>query len=107
MSKTKTTLRLFSAEEKSIMNKWLNIPKGHRLPADEVEAFCKKYNRKVIAIYQYIQRTRNAKFTSKESNIVKPTENLTTLRRNEFVIPVTNWELRSENGQTNLILKFK
>lgn len=107
MSKTKTTLRLFSSEEKSILNKWINVPKGQRLPTAEVEAFCKKYNRKLVAVYQYLQRARNGKIASKQSNIVKPTENLTTLRRNEFVIPVSNWELRSENGQTNLILKFK
>lgn len=110
MAKTKRILdyRLFSAEEKSIMNKWVSYPKGTKLPSDEVETFCKSYNRKPIAVYQYLQRQRASKnFTKTSSNIIKPTQDLSTLRRNEFVIPVTNWELRSENGVTNLILKFK
>lgn len=114
MSKTSPKLRFFSEQEKAILDKWAALPKGHQAPKQEVEAFCKKYNRTVTSIYQYKERFRKnlvdnnvASSNAKQPAVVKPTQDLSTLRRNEFVIPVTSWELRSENGQTNLILKFK
>jgi hypothetical protein len=102
------SLRLFSQEEKKFLSKLVSLPVKAKFPADIVEEFCRKFDRKPVAVYQFVQRERRRlNVQPPVSPIVAPTKDLTTLRRNEFVIPVTNWELRSENGHTNLILKFK
>lgn len=102
-------LRLFSQDEKDFLSSLVSLPAKARFPQDVVESFCKKFKRKPVAVYQYVQRERKRLNTIEKSvtTAVSPTKDLTTLRRNEFVIPVTNWELRTENGNTSLILKFK
>lgn len=105
--------KFYSEEEKQILAKLVNLPKGRKIEGFSIKDFCKKYDRSVSSVHQYISNTRfrQGRLTTNVSNTKENTKNITkdlsTLRRNEFVIPVTSWELNTENGQTNLILKFK
>lgn len=112
----KKSFKFYSEEEKQILSELVNLPLGKRVQVLQnfsMEDFCKKYNRTVSSVQQYISNTRykQGKRTSNVSNVKSDTKTITkdlsTLRRNEFVIPVTSWELNTENGQTNLVLKFK
>lgn len=106
MSKNKA--RFFTAEEKEFLTKFLATPKGRPHPQDLVNEFCKKYKRDIRSIYQYVNRVRHNKVAGMQKTVTSPvTTDFTSIKRNEFVIPVTNWELRTQDGQTSLILKFK
>lgn len=119
MAKTKKpSVRFFSAEEKEFLKQFLNTPKGGVHPPELVSEFCTKFDRDIRGIYQYVSRYRNNKIANLDSAPVEKQKavpvkstpvvtDFTAIKRNEFIIPVTNWELRTENGQTNLILKFK
>jgi hypothetical protein len=114
MAKTKKPgVRFFSAEEKVYLDKFVAVPKRKKFPKELVQEFCTKFNRDVRSIYQYTNRFRNNKIVNVDKASAKTEKtspvltDFTAIKRNEFIIPVTNWELRTENGQTNLILKFK
>lgn len=113
MATKAVSLRLFTSEEKAFLSSLISLPPKARFPEDIVDNFCKKFKRKPVAVYQYVTRERKRLIMMEKSVtpdvpvVTTPTKDLSTLRRNEFVIPVTNWELRTENGTTSLILKFK
>ena len=112
MAKTKKpAVRFFSEEEKVFLQKFLATPKRQAHPAELVNEFCTKFNRDIRSIYQYVNRHRNGLIVGAHKEPKKTSTpvvtDFTVIKRNEFIIPVTNWELRTENGQTSLILKFK
>jgi len=115
MAKTNPSrARFFTEEEKEFLKRFLETPKGQSHPPALVKEFCKKFDRDLRSIIQYTTRYRRNNAVATESvapvkrEKVKPVmTDFTAIKRNEFIIPVTNWELRTENGQTNLILKFK
>jgi hypothetical protein len=111
---TSNKRRFFNEEEKEYLKRFLETPKGQSHPPALVKEFCKKFDRDLRSIIQYTTRMRRNNAIGTESiapvkkEKVKPVvTDFTAIKRNEFIIPVTNWELRTENGQTNLILKFK
>lgn len=115
MAKTKKpAVRFFSEEEKQFLNKFLEFPKHARYPKELVTEFCKKYKRDLKSIRQYVYRYNSGAIVNKTTTPTKTvaasspiTTDFTAVKRNEFIIPVTNWELRTQDGQTSLILKFK
>lgn len=97
-------LRFYTQEEKNELQKFVDAPKFSHNKL-ELEKFCKKYKRNYASVRVYIRNTRK-KYTETPTTTTSMTKT-PTLKRNEFVIPVTKWELQtSEQGDVMLILKF-
>lgn len=115
------TNNYFTPEEKKQLDKLAKLPKRSPYPKDVLQEFIKKYNRSLTAIYQYIERKRNSlaeqsveettpvvkRGRPKKENSIPSTINSAVLAKNQFIIPISNWEISTQNGQTRLILKFK
>lgn len=103
--------RLYTPEEKAVLQKFVDAPKfSHH--KDEIDKFCKKYKRTYQSVSQYISNTRrrspNKTLANTTISVKKNNSKITspTLRRNEFVIPVNNWELQTSEEGVMLVLKF-
>lgn len=93
----------YSQSEVSLLNKV--VESREKLTKDLLESISDKINRPVSSIQQYIYKQRGKLgYSTKSSN--KISEGVGKFRQGEFVIPVKDWEVRSENGNTLLVLKF-
>lgn len=101
-------LRFYTEEEKNELEKFVKAPKGTYNKA-EIEKFCKKYKRNNVSVGVYICKARKKLAETsnvKTPTVKKPAVNTPVLKRNEFVIPVTNWEVRTSTEGVMLVLKF-
>lgn len=76
---------------------------GSPVTTETIKAFCKKYNRSFYSAANTVYRMRKRLGKSKNQ---KPEKVSTMLKKNEFVIPIYNWEIRKDGDVTNLVLKF-
>lgn len=85
------------------------------------KAVAAELSRTTYSVYQYVRRQkatykqlgrvkRNYSKRTKADNTVTSDKsvvnNLNNFKHGEFIIPVKSFELRNENGVTNLVLKF-
>lgn len=80
-----------------------------KLTSEFLTAICKKFNRSEHSLRQYIYDKRSKLGYTKKNSPVVDNNRLTTpssFKQGEFVIPITNWEVRTINGTPNLVLKF-
>jgi hypothetical protein len=99
----KKQFRFFSAEEKKALEPY--YLEGKAVTAENLQSFCQKYQRSLDSCRGIIYNLRmKHKTTTRNKSVAK--KDMPVLKKNEFVIPITNWEIRTENGVNNLILKF-
>lgn len=107
LKKTKT-VRFFSPEEKKVLNSIIVMEKGKER-REKILQFCKTYKRKSNSVYTYIsnQKNKNSKnvVSRKQSKLLR-NNIVSTITKNEFHIPITNWEMRTNESGTMLVLKF-
>lgn len=109
---------MFTKEEKAILKPYVTGEKEiNKQVCDELSV---QIGRSFKNIYQYIYRNKRAIGKSKKvrANSVKvKTDKAITrdksvkgdtpmFKQGEFIIPVSSWEVRSNNGNTTLVLKF-
>lgn len=82
-------------------------------------AFQIKYNRNSNSIYSYLHgfKKKSQKIVKKQVEKKKSTyvpvkdrslkKDTSILKKNEFIIPIKNWELRTVDGESQLVLIFK
>lgn len=114
MANNKKPFRFYSREEYRALMPFIKA-KG-RLNFSELADFCKKYNRPVVSVSQYIHKCRKtkryarAKRNSNKVNslIVPKTTNNTTasVKKGEFKVPINNWNLTFENGKAFFTVNF-
>jgi hypothetical protein len=117
--KTVKPFKLFTKEEKAILSQYINGSK--KITMNECALLGEQIGREPINVYQFIYRQRKLAAIAKESkkaNSVKVSNDKTTTRdksvkgntpmfkQGEFIIPVSSWEVRTNNGTTSLVLKF-
>jgi hypothetical protein len=109
---------MFTKEEKAILKPYVTGEKEiNKQVCDELSV---QIGRSFKNIYQYIYRNKRAVGKSKKvkANSVKVKADKTVTRdkslanntpmfkQGEFIIPVSSWEVRNNNGTTSLVLKF-
>lgn len=107
MQKTKRTIKFYSEEEKEFLKPYLNVKRMSKWWNADLDAFCKKYKRTRGSVEQYLSNTRTRmKYRGLTETPTKVDKALPTLKRNEFIIPISNWEVRTESDGQKLVLKF-
>lgn len=92
------TNKRFSEEQVAELKEIAALPTYSKEKTESISKFAKKHkcDRKKVLNWMYNHREEK----------VEPMVNQATLKRTEFIIPVNNYELRSENGKLNLVIKF-
>lgn len=104
MSKTKRTIRFYSESEYNALKP--AIEGKTKLTQDFVENIAKKFNRTTGSIKQYVYEQRSKLGYTAGKPTTDSTYKQSAFKKGEFVIPITNWEIRTVDGVTNLVLKF-
>jgi hypothetical protein len=114
------TLRFFTKEELSILEPFVNGTE--KLTFKMCHELAARFNRNAQSVYQYVHRKRKAankpakkqRFNLskvKTDKTVARDKSVTTstpmFKHGEFIIPVSSWEVRNNNGATSLVLKFE
>lgn len=95
----KKTLRFYSKDEANELKPYINKEQS---PTDEnLKQFCVKYKRSANAVRAFIYSKRKVR-TSPKRGIASA-----TVTKNEFVIPISKWEIRNEGGNNSLVLHFQ
>lgn len=115
--KSNKTVRFYSKQEKAALKPF--ITGKEKISETNLADFCKKYNRNYFSVRSmiYTARTRQLdqkiarKAASKKTRTVRTVQKtvnnkLNLLKKNEFVIPVKNWEIQATKDGANLVLKF-
>lgn len=107
MKNKKSKVRFYTEAEYQVL---LPAIEGkQKLTAEFLAAVSKKINRSEFSVRQYIYEKRSKLgYTKKNFPIVDNSKQTSSssFRQGEFVIPITNWEVRTINGAPNLVLKF-
>ena len=88
-----------------------NVAKGLAAELSRTTNSVHKYVRNQKAIYKELGRVKR-RYTKRVNNDVKATTdksvvNTTSIvKHGEFIIPISSFELRTDNGTTSLVLKF-
>jgi hypothetical protein len=115
MSQTTTTptkkIRFYSREEIKALEPY--IKNGEPIREAALAEFCTKYNRSFASVQIYIYTKRKKIKQKRAYNKNQPvtaqlTESNSPIKMNkgEFKIPITNWNVSSENGQFYFVVKF-
>jgi hypothetical protein len=100
------TVRFYSEEEYNALKSFIEEDKS--LKAENLNNFCKKFNRSLTNTRAYIYAQRKRLLDKTEPN--KKTQLLKTkkaiLKSSEFHIPITKWELLKIEDKFTLVLKF-
>ena len=122
MSKTtvnnssKRTIKFYTKFEKKEL---LSIAQEPKIDKNKVVELSKisgrTYNALILQVY-LLRKKLNIKKTKNTNTVVKPSAVLTTantsikaspsLTKGEVKIPISNWDLKSENGQMYFVAKF-
>jgi hypothetical protein len=102
-------VRFYSAEENAFIK---NYAKSNQPVKEELlQKFCVDNNRPVnsviFKIYDLRKKMKQNKTNSPfpKANVVKD-NSVAKMSKNEFKIPVNNWNITNENGQMFLNIKF-
>lgn len=113
VKKKKTPLRLYDYSEMAVLRPYYSSTQPVSPKDPTIKGFCKTFKRSFNSVKNHImvQRrkaipapvaasgTTKGKVTTKDMAAVN-------IKKGEFVIPIKNWEIRTENGQANLVLMF-
>ena len=98
--KTKQKRVRYSEAELKVLN--LAVQNHQTSATDLAKEISKKFDRPHTSIYAYILKERKKLgFGNRKSSVKSP-----SFKQGEFIIPVNNWEVRNDNGNTMLVLKF-
>lgn len=104
MKKEPRKVRFFSEEEVNALVSFHSLPSVERRKA--LTDFAKKYKRTDAAVYRKYHLLTSEKAGHSVEKVKKTAKSLTTLTKNEFHIPIKNWEVRKTNDQNILVLMF-
>lgn len=117
--KTKMSIKHFSDSEKAILEPYTNG--SQKITFAKCVELSSTLGREAINIYQYVYRQlkkadksiKKQRFNLQKVKVNKTIThdksvkgNTPLFKHGEFVIPVSSWEVRSNNGNTSLVLKF-
>ena len=105
MAQTKKTIRFYSKKELSALKSFI---KGHTKPNDaNLAEFCKQYQRSADSVRALVYKLRKQNGTTRRTKRVNSTKNdVLTVMKNEFKIPIKNWNVSQENGTFYFSVKF-
>lgn len=103
--------RPFTKKEISFMRKLVSNYNIHFLKDPEVKQFLKDNNRAAQTVYMWVRRARKAKSLKnlRKSYVNKTAKNpslKSEIPSYEVSLPVKGYELRNDNGNLSLIVKF-
>jgi len=114
------TIRFFSKEELSILEPFINGTE--KFTVKVCDELANRFSRNSQSVYQFVYRKRkmmNKPAKKQRFNLSKVktdktvardksvTTNTPMFKHGEFIIPVSSWEVRNNNGATSLVLKFE
>lgn len=117
--KSNRKMNFFTAEEKAILEPYING--SEKFTQKISRELGQKFGRAPINVYQYVYRhlknrgkaTKKQRFNLQKVKVDKTItrdksvkSNTPMFKHGEFVIPVSSWEVRNNNGATSLVLKF-
>jgi hypothetical protein len=110
-------IKFFTKEEVAILKPYITGGQKFTLPV--CNTIAEELSRTPSSVYQYVYRKRSLSKANKAVAEVKKSTVDTTATRDksvnnntpvfkhgEFIIPVSSWEVRTNNGTTSLVLKF-
>lgn len=95
------TIKFYSRKELAALKPF--ITKKAKLTKESLDAFCSEFGRKPSAVRAIVFYKRKTSGLSVK-RVSKPTTAKVT--KNEFVIPISKWEIRNDNGTNSLVLHF-
>lgn len=103
-------VRFYQPTEISILTPYYNNTLAINPKDPTIRNFCKTFKRSFNSVKNHIMvQRRKQKATGSGLTKAQPTTKdlaAVNIKKGEFVIPIKNWEIRTENGQANLVLMF-
>lgn len=96
----KKMIRFYSKNEANELKPFIS---KEQAPTDEnLKQFCVKYKRNASAVRAFVYAKRKVKRSSRKLGTTSA-----KVTKNEFVIPISKWEIRNEGGNNSLVLYFQ
>jgi hypothetical protein len=104
-------LRFYSNEENEFITMYAQS--GKPVNEKNLEEFCKKNKRSFLSVSVKVYELRKklglskniVKNVSPKANLVKD-KTVVNLSKGEFKIPISNWNVKNENGQFYFVVQF-
>jgi hypothetical protein len=99
------TLKFYTQEE---LTELQPFAEGKLSPsAKNLAAFCEKYNRGHMGVQVQVYKMRKGKTSKRQTpSLPKAPKTEAKVNKNEFIIPITRWEIRNDEQGNNLVLHF-